>query len=76
VTTKTIQFLKELGEGFQFQYVSDLKIAKKLRIKHSRSGKIQDKESEGHGLPVLAYAFDELGNVTALCHDGKIRQYL
>ena len=74
-TQTTIEFLEGLV-GFQFKNVSDLKIARKLKLRHSRSGAIQVKGNEGHGLSVLAYAVDDLGNVTALGHDGIVRQYL
>jgi len=74
-TQTTIEFIQGLV-GFGFLNVSDLKIAKALKIRHSRSGAIQLKGNEGHGVAVLAYAVDDLGNVTALGHDGIIRQYV
>jgi len=74
-TQTTIDFIDGLV-GFGFLNVSDLKIARKLKIRHSRSGAIQVKGNEAHGLSVLAYAVDDLGNVTALGHDGIIRQYV
>jgi len=74
-TQTTIEFIQGLV-GFQFKNVSNLKLARALKLRHSRSGAIQMKGNEGHGVAVLAYAVDELGNVTALGHDGIIRQYV
>jgi hypothetical protein len=62
--------------GLQFIRVADYALAKSLRLTHLRSGKIPAGASkEGKGIEVLAYGFDELGNVCALLKNGQTRQF-
>lgn len=73
--------IKEFCMQVRFPMVSDRKLFDAIReshgVKHCRSGKIKIAgKCEGNGVEVLAYGFDELGNVLALCKDGIERQYL
>jgi hypothetical protein len=64
------------ANGISFICVSDFRLAQELRIKHLRSGKIAAAASkEAKGAAVLAYGFDELGNVCALLKNGQSRQF-
>lgn len=56
--------------------VSDYRLARRLKIRHIRSGKICDPRAEGAGTEVLAYGYDGLGNIIALCKDGHVRQFV
>jgi hypothetical protein len=57
--------------------VSDREIAKKTRLAHIRSGKIDSRApiKSARGVAVLAVGRDELGNIVALCADGFNRQF-
>lgn len=67
-----------MSQGLQFVAVSDLTIAKTLKIKHLRSGKIAANHpiKEARGVAVLAFGYDELGNIVALCADKIVRQFV
>ncbi|MCF2902225.1 hypothetical protein L1267_17795 [Pseudoalteromonas sp. OFAV1] len=67
------QSIRDLPE----RWVSDRKLAGKLKARHLRGGKITRRDSkEGAGTVVYAMGFDELGNCVALCQDGHIRQFI
>ncbi|MCP4526757.1 MAG: hypothetical protein GY833_12745 [Aestuariibacter sp.] len=73
----TAQVIEEALQGLDEKWVSDKKLATYLKARHLRGGKITKQDSkEGAGVEVHAFAFDELGNLTALCKDGHIRQYI
>lgn len=58
-------------------HLSDRILAKKYKMAHMRSGQISPKVSrEGAAARVLAYAYDDLGNIWALCKDGICRSFL
>ncbi len=64
------------ANGIRSFYVSDYKLAQSLRLFHLRSGIISPRLSrEANKVAVLAFGFDELGNVCALCADGFSRQF-
>jgi hypothetical protein len=65
-------------EGVLSISVSDRQLAAKMKCKHLRSGKIEKGHpvKEARGVEVHGYGYDELGNIIALCKDGKIRQYI
>lgn len=65
------------ANGIRSFAVADYQLSKQLRTRHIRSGKIEKGASkEGAGVAVVAYGFDVLGNVCALCADGFSRQFL
>ena len=74
MTTATItSFCKTVSNP----YVSDRKLALKMRARHARSGKIsRDISREGCGVAIYAFGFDELGNTIALTKDGFVKQYI
>ncbi len=62
-----------ISDYLGYRYYEELKQSPR----HLRSGKIpRDYSKEGCGVSVVAFYSDDLGNVTALCADGKIRQYI
>lgn len=76
--TEFVKIARESATALHFIHVSDYELARRLRVTHSRSGAV-DKTvwaKEARGLQVLAYGFDELDNVIALCNDGIQRQYI
>ncbi len=73
----TAQLIAEALNGLDEKWVTGRKLATQLKARHLRGGKITKRDSkEGAGVEVHAFAFDELGNLTALCKDGHIRQYI
>ena len=71
------EWVKDANEcGYTCLTVASYQIAKEYRIKHMRSGRIPASVSrEAAKASILAYGFDELGNLWALCTDGICRQF-
>jgi len=76
----TLSFIADARDnGISNFYVADYALVKKFpnRFRHNRLGAIpKDISKEGAGVKVRAFGFDEIGNVVALCADGKTRQFL
>ena len=74
-TLEWIAFSKT--NGIRVYGVSDHETAKKARLVHFRSGKIDSRApiKSARGVAVLAAGVDELGNIVALCADGFNRQF-
>lgn len=72
------QFLSQARGNLQHIHVADRTIAKQWNLTHSRSGKISSREpiKDARGVAIKAYGYDELGNITALCADNIIRQFI
>ena len=74
---RTTTQIKEALEGLTQIWITDYKLAKELKARHLRGGKITKADSkEGAGVEVLGFGFDELFNIVAICKDGGVRQYL
>lgn len=73
----TNQQIKETLTGLDELWISDRLLAKEMKAKHLRNGKISKVDSkEGAGVGVLGFGRDELDNVVALCRDGIVRQFI
>ena len=71
-------FIRSLrNEGFTCIYAASRIVAGNTGCKHARSGRIESRcpVKDARGVQIAAYGYDELGNVTALCADGIVRQY-
>jgi len=70
--------IREFLSSLHSCYASDRTTAQALNVKHCRSGKVESKcpVKEARGVAVVAYGYDELGNVCAICADGLVRQFI
>lgn len=58
-------------------WVTDRQLAIALKARHLRKGKLTKEDTkEGAGIEVIAFGHDELNNITAICQDGHIRQFI
>lgn len=77
MVTDIREWIKDAREGFVTNlHVASLPLAKELRIAHMRSGRVSpriSKEAASHD--IIAYGYDELGDIWALCRDGYSRQF-